>query len=890
MSDIQNHTIEQGERLSFFKLFSEKGYKVSIPIIQRDYAQGRSTTKEVRVNFLTALHDYLTEEKPFRDLDFVYGTVSDIEDENVFIPLDGQQRLTTLFLLHWYLCQISTDETAKQTYLSTLLKNGKSRFTYQTRTSSTEFCDALMSHGYDMSALLPPDKEQNNALSKTIRNSSWFYLSWRHDPTIQSMLTMLDAIHEMFHEDKHFLPLLIDTKKPVITFLFLDLGIFNLTDDLYIKMNSRGKPLTAFENFKAKYEQSLEAIDLGKESFKLVFDGKEQPVSLSRYFSYNIDVKWANLLWNYRDIQNRENSTIDNTFDDEIMNFIRVVFTNRFAAINEFGSSEDNQNRFILDYLRGADVVKRRSDYSDVLSYHKYKEFGIAFDRDDEERIKNYPENGLFKIQTSKETAYGYALALVHALDCLENGNNPIKHHISEEYKQYFNEEAILRQVFAHNLDSHHDRVCFHAYLRFLIENKGDLTGIDEWMRVIHNLSHPESTIMNEGTHMASAIKSVEAMLPYSKDILGYLKGDPSIGAFSAWQSLEEKVKAHLITRSQAWKVLIERTEKHGYFNGQIGFLLSFSGILDYYLQDKRYCCDWSEEEDKRYYASFKDYAEKACLVFMYDYDHRENDNDYVFERAVFTKGNYIGVSTAWRRNLFSTSVGKNNVRRDHSWKRFLRMTEDPEWRQYQNFVKAVFDDPRFDKSNVHDSLLTICQDLTMTWRDLFIQEPEMFAYCEQGFLHYVNDNRIILLSQSQYNHYHAELYTYFLWKNVLEERISMYPLFKEIWYYQVKNSEDEPGICFSDYIHNRINYELSIYYEETEDETGGQYELCFYKKHRSNAHLEDYPDDMAAILEDAGFYWDEENEYFHCLFTSSTDLLERIDSFYKNLSFELSA
>ena len=79
MSDIQNHTIEQGERLSFFKLFSEKGYKVSIPIIQRDYAQGRSTTKEVRVNFLTALHDYLTEEKPFRDLDFVYGTVSDVE-------------------------------------------------------------------------------------------------------------------------------------------------------------------------------------------------------------------------------------------------------------------------------------------------------------------------------------------------------------------------------------------------------------------------------------------------------------------------------------------------------------------------------------------------------------------------------------------------------------------------------------------------------------------------------------------------------------------------------------------------------------------------------------------------------------------------------------------
>ena len=39
-------TIESGERLSFFRLFSEKGYHVEIPIIQRDYAQGRETQKE----------------------------------------------------------------------------------------------------------------------------------------------------------------------------------------------------------------------------------------------------------------------------------------------------------------------------------------------------------------------------------------------------------------------------------------------------------------------------------------------------------------------------------------------------------------------------------------------------------------------------------------------------------------------------------------------------------------------------------------------------------------------------------------------------------------------------------------------------------------------------
>lgn len=75
--------------------------KISIPIIQRDYAQGRKTADIVRVRnrFLDSLHDALDED-PIT-LDFVYG---DIDDKGVLTPLDGQQRLTTLFLLHWYAC------------------------------------------------------------------------------------------------------------------------------------------------------------------------------------------------------------------------------------------------------------------------------------------------------------------------------------------------------------------------------------------------------------------------------------------------------------------------------------------------------------------------------------------------------------------------------------------------------------------------------------------------------------------------------------------------------------------------------------------------------------------------------------------------------------------
>ena len=53
--------IQSGERLTFFKLFTEKGYHVEIPIIQRDYAQGRDSSSEVREIFLDALFNYLEE-------------------------------------------------------------------------------------------------------------------------------------------------------------------------------------------------------------------------------------------------------------------------------------------------------------------------------------------------------------------------------------------------------------------------------------------------------------------------------------------------------------------------------------------------------------------------------------------------------------------------------------------------------------------------------------------------------------------------------------------------------------------------------------------------------------------------------------------------------------
>ncbi|RGZ95272.1 DUF262 domain-containing protein [Bacteroides stercoris] len=97
-----------------FKSFLCK-YHVVIPMVQRDYAQGRTSIEvnRVRNRFLTAIKNYLLQPDSNYEvmkMDFVYGETENIWSKTetnklekiIVTPLDGQQRLTTLFLLHWY--------------------------------------------------------------------------------------------------------------------------------------------------------------------------------------------------------------------------------------------------------------------------------------------------------------------------------------------------------------------------------------------------------------------------------------------------------------------------------------------------------------------------------------------------------------------------------------------------------------------------------------------------------------------------------------------------------------------------------------------------------------------------------------------------------------------
>lgn len=264
---------------TFISIFDEDIQSICIPMIQRDYAQGRTSNQAnlVRSRFLDALHHALTTDENIT-LDFVYG---EIESGGVLVPLDGQQRLTTLFLLHWYIAKHESIDPSETEFLK--------KFTYDTRYSAREFCALLSDYEPDFSL---------DAISADIRDQYWYPLDWDNDPTIAAMLVMIDSIHALFRETSGLWDRL---SNGAISFYFLPLKEMGLTDELYIKMNSRGKPLTQFEHFKAEFEGAMKSID----------------VEIATRISSKIDLEWTDMLWPYKG----DNEIID----DEFLRYFRFI-------------------------------------------------------------------------------------------------------------------------------------------------------------------------------------------------------------------------------------------------------------------------------------------------------------------------------------------------------------------------------------------------------------------------------------------------------------------------------------------------------------------------------------------------------------------------------------
>jgi len=253
-------------------------YSVVIPQLQRDYAQGRADAKELRERFLSQILRVLGG-KGRLNLDFVYGYDKALSPNHhpIFYPLDGQQRLTTLWLLHWYLLPSESLAEEREWLL---------RFSYHTRSSSTRFCQLLVEH-----AVVDDSRLDVTA----IKDQPWYRQSYNADATIAAMLGTLRTIKELVAPEERVALWKRLCHQRALTFDVIDIKgeEFRLTDELYIKMNARGKQLTSFECYKADLTRALRKI--GEQDVPCSYKGK--PLSYADYFAFKVDNEWLDLFY-----------------------------------------------------------------------------------------------------------------------------------------------------------------------------------------------------------------------------------------------------------------------------------------------------------------------------------------------------------------------------------------------------------------------------------------------------------------------------------------------------------------------------------------------------------------------------------------------------------------
>ena len=518
------------------RVFLDKYTAVEIPILQRDYAQGRLDSKTKGMNrkgenFVSVLFNALREEKELR-MDIIYGSIEtrdgDHPEEKTFIPLDGQQRLTTLWLLHWYLSQ--WEERSEE--IASLLQ----RFTYATRSTARDFCQRLCSLRLTQDELANP--------LEYFSEKMWFTSKYSYDPTIQAMLNMLNAIAKEQHKQPVYFDLLES-----LQFRSFDIGAYELTDELYIKMNRRGKQLESIENLKADFVGYLKKI--GHDFSK--------PDSYDR----KLDHEWADMAWGCRENED---------FDIRYLRLFNRYFYNLWIMDNPPQEGEESSTPEYLNlHFTGTDY-RGFEAYEAILSKDGRLEHMVRF----------------IDFLASSDRGIMYSNYL----------RNPWRDKEQQLVYPYLLDVEELSML---------DRIALYALMLY-VDNASDedlqsLEHYQAWMRIVWNLI-ADPKLRNYQAQRRYMLLLAQ-LAPHSTTIESFLIsadidqiGISSTGDEKARLKLEQD-KLRYIERYPNRREALLRAERIPCLQGQVGFLLEIEGDDDHFskmveLTEKNIKADWA--------------------------------------------------------------------------------------------------------------------------------------------------------------------------------------------------------------------------------------------------------------------------------------------------------
>ena len=240
---------------------------------------------------------------------------------------------------------------------------------------------------------------------------------------------------------------------------------------------------------------------------------------------------------------------------------------------------------------------------------------------------------------------------------------------------------------------------------------------------------------------------------------MSQLTAKDRVTGFNDQQVKEEALKAGLILSHHSWRPLIDRAEGHGYFRGQVEFLLDFSGVMAASTDKGK--ADWEEALHLSLQERFEGYLKKAETMF--EPQGLKDSGTHCWQRALLSIGDYLLPSGT--QNI---SFLVNSSTDPASWKRLLRGT-GPKAPEARKLLLQLWDRLKENES-VEEQLRDIISGATIqdAWREALVQTPAALDYCGNRAIRWNAPDEVYLLKKSQMNGAHAELFSFCFYQRVL--------------------------------------------------------------------------------------------------------------------------
>ena len=248
--------------------------KVIIPDLQRDYCWGDKAvvdvktkkTRELVTDFVKNIIDlFENESNTILTMGLVYGYE---QPHNHIQICDGQQRLTTLFLL------MGVINTKAGGYFDDYIISREERnddfephLQYAIRESTLYFLSDLARNVFI----------SHNTSIQDIKSSNWYFNEYDFDASIQSMISALQRIDDALKDNDHID--FVDFGKFVLNnlkVLYYDMENRSRGEETYVVINTTGEPLSSTENIKPILLGRSSLSDLEIETYSDQWEDREE--------------------------------------------------------------------------------------------------------------------------------------------------------------------------------------------------------------------------------------------------------------------------------------------------------------------------------------------------------------------------------------------------------------------------------------------------------------------------------------------------------------------------------------------------------------------------------------------------------------------------------------